>query len=113
MYTTGPSQPDPGVWMQSFLSSEVATKANNWQGRNVIRWRNKDYDETYQQAEAELDPVKRAALYIKMNDLAVSGRAVIPIVYRPLVRATNLKLHGSASGWDSDFWELHNWFKDA
>ena len=28
-------------------------------------------------------------------------------------RATNLKLHGSASGWDSDFWELASWYKDA
>ena len=39
--------------------------------------------------------------------------AVIPIVYRPQVRATSFKLHVSASGWDSDFWELHNWYKDA
>ncbi len=113
MYTTGPTQPDPGVWMQSFLSSEVCAKANRWQSRNITRWRNKEFDDIYAEAETELNPVKRAAMYIQLNDLPVKDRAVIPIVYRPQVRAGSLKLHASASGWDSDFWELHNWYKDA
>ena len=83
MYTLPVRQPGPGVWMQSFLSTEVASKANKWQGRNVTRWRNAEFDELHRAAEAELDPVKRAALYIKMNDLVVRQRVVIPIVYRP------------------------------
>jgi peptide/nickel transport system substrate-binding protein len=113
MYTTGPSQPDPGVWMQSYLSSEVCAKENRWQKRNITRWRNKEFDDLYAEAETELNPAKRAAMYIQLNDLPVKDRAVIPIVYRPQVRAGSLKLHASASGWDSDFWELHNWYKDA
>ena len=36
--------------------------------------------------QAELDPVKRAALFIKMNDLVVKAHVVIPVVYRPRVR---------------------------
>ena len=43
MYTNGPSQPDPGQWMRFFLSSEIASKSNRWQGRNVTRWRNSEY----------------------------------------------------------------------
>ncbi|MBI1777080.1 MAG: peptide ABC transporter substrate-binding protein [Proteobacteria bacterium] len=114
MYTTGPSQPDPGVWMQSYLSSEVCQKENKWQLRNITRFRNKEFDDLYATAEAELDPVKRAALYIKMNELVVSERVVIPVVYRPGVSAANLKLQNVApSGWDSNFWELHNWYMDS
>ena len=37
------------------LSWEVATKENKWQGRNVARWQNKEYDKMYSQAEQELD----------------------------------------------------------
>ncbi len=114
MYTTGPSRPDPGVWMQSFLSKEICQKENKWQSRNIYRWQNKDFDALHAKAEAELDPVKRAALYIEMNDLVIKHRVVLPVVYRPGVSAASLKLqHIRPSGWDSNFWELHNWFKDA
>src|SRR5262249_2613368 len=43
MYNTGPNFPDPGVWMQSFLSTEAASKENKWQGRNITRWKNAEY----------------------------------------------------------------------
>ena len=50
MYTTGPGMPDPGIWMRSFLSTEIADKANNWSGRNITRWRNAEYDKTWHAA---------------------------------------------------------------
>ena len=109
MYTTGPNQPDPGVWMQSFLSDAISCKANKWQGRNLTRWRNAEFDRLHATAEAELDPVKRAALYIRMNDLVVTQRVVIPIVYRPGVAAAINNLQASPNGWDSSFWDLQNW----
>ncbi len=113
MYTTGPSQPDPAIWMQSYMSSEVATKANKWQGRNITRYRNPAWDKLYAEAESELDPVKRAAMYMTLNDMPVNDRAVIPVVYRPGVQAATNKLQVAPSGWDSAFWNLHNWYMDA
>jgi peptide/nickel transport system substrate-binding protein len=110
MYNTGPTRPDPGVWMQSFVSDQIASKANKWQGRNITRWRSAEFDALHHAAEAALDPVKRAALYIKMNDLVVGQRVVIPIVYRPTVAARSLKLQAMPSGWDSTFWALQDWF---
>jgi peptide/nickel transport system substrate-binding protein len=113
MYNTGPTRPDPGVWMQSFLSNEVASKANKWQGRNITRWRSPEFDDLYRSGEAALDPIKRAALYIEMNDLVVSQRVVIPIVHRPVVAARSLKLRATPSGWDSTFSALQDWFMEA
>ena len=68
MYTTTMSSPDPSDFMRQFLSTEVAQKANKWQGRNVTRWQNAEYDEIFHAAESELDPAKRAAMFIEMND---------------------------------------------
>ena len=34
--------------MNQFVSWEIATKANKWQGRNITRWRSEEYDEGYQ-----------------------------------------------------------------
>ncbi len=113
MYTTTMNQPDPEIFMNQYVSWEYATKANKWQGRNITRWHNDEYDKAYRAAEVELDPVKRTALFIRMNDLVVQDRAIIPVVSRPRVRASNLKLKVPESGWDSDFWALQDWYREA
>jgi peptide/nickel transport system substrate-binding protein len=113
MYTTTMPQPDPERFMNQFVSWEAASKANKWQGRNISRWRSEEYDKTYRAAESELDPVKRAALFIRMNDLVIAGRHIIPVVYRPRVSAVAAKLHAPLSGWDNDLWNLRDWYKDA
>jgi peptide/nickel transport system substrate-binding protein len=113
MYTTTMPQPDPETFMNQFCSWEVSSKDNKWQGRNITRWRNDEYDRTYRAAQGELDPVKRAAMFIRMNDLVVGDQAVIPVVYRPRVSAVLANLHAPLSGWDNDLWNLRDWYKDA
>jgi peptide/nickel transport system substrate-binding protein len=113
MFTTNMQAPDPQVFMRQFVSWEAATKANKWQGRNVPRWRNGEYDAAYKASESELDPVKRAALFIKMNDLVVGDPGVIPDVYRPGVQALSKKLQAPLSGWDNVFWALKDWYRET
>ena len=113
MFTTTMTQPDPGVFMRQFLSAEAAAKANKWQGKNITRWQNSEYDKLYHDAENELDPVKRAALFIAMNNLVIKNIVVIPVVTRPGVSSVSNKLHAVVSGWDSNFWALQDWYRDA
>jgi peptide/nickel transport system substrate-binding protein len=113
MYTTTMTQPDPELFMRQFLTEEVASKENKWQGRNITRWRNDEYDKLYKAAEAELDPVKRAALFIKMNELVIQNVVVIPVVFRPRVAAVSNRMRVEQSGWDSDFWNLPNWYREG
>jgi peptide/nickel transport system substrate-binding protein len=113
MYTTNMSSPDPVNFMRQFLSSETASKQNKWQGRNITRWRNEEYDELFRASETELDPAKRAALFIKMNDLVVSTPVVIPVVYRPSVSGISRQLRARLSGWDSVLWDLPNWYREV
>jgi peptide/nickel transport system substrate-binding protein len=113
MYTTTMTQPDPELFMNQFTSWEIASKGNKWQGRNITRWKSDEYDRTYRAAESELDPVKRAALFIKMNDLVIQNVVVIPVVFRPRVAAISNRLRAEQSGWDSDFWNLPNWYREG
>jgi peptide/nickel transport system substrate-binding protein len=113
MFTTTMTQPDPELFMRQFLTEEVASKDNKWQGRNITRWRNEEYDKLFKASESELDPVKRGALFIKMNDLVIQNVVVVPILHRRGVSAVGGALRVELSGWDSDFWNLHNWFKEA
>ena len=113
MFTTTMAAPDPESFMRQFVSWDIASKENKWQGRNITRWRNEDYDKAFQAAENELDPVKRAALFIAMNDMVVGDPAVIPVVYRPGVSGLSHQLRARLSGWDNVLWDLSNWYREA
>ncbi len=114
MYTTTQIMPDPQDLMLQFVPWEVASKENKWQGRNITRWRSEEYGRLFKAAEAELDPVKRAGLFIQMNDLLIKNVVVIPVAWRPRVAAISNKLRNAVqSGWDSDFWYLPFWHKEA
>jgi peptide/nickel transport system substrate-binding protein len=111
MFTTTMPQPDPEVFMNQYLSSEFASKANKWLGRNSTRYSNPEYDKAYLAAQSEMDPAKRAALFVKMNDMPVNDIAIIPVVYRPRTSAAVHNLVAPLSGWDNDLWLLKDWFK--
>jgi peptide/nickel transport system substrate-binding protein len=113
MYNTTMPQPDPERFMNQYVSWELSSKANKWQGRNITRWVNGDYDSTYRAAQAELDPVKRAAMFIRLNDLLVENVAIIPIANRPVVSAHSSRLRAPMSGWDNDVWLLKDWYREA
>ena len=104
-YVMGP--PDPERLMRVFTSWEVATKENKWQRFNVWRWRNEEYDRLYRAAETEMDPVKRAALFIRMNDLVIQSGILIPIALRAKAAAISSRLRGvEHNAYDVDFWNL-------
>ncbi|HEY2872767.1 MAG TPA: peptide ABC transporter substrate-binding protein [Reyranella sp.] len=113
MYTTTMTQPDPELFMNQFCSWEAASKANKWQGRNITRWRSQEYDDNYKAGQNELDPVKRAAIFIKANDMVIKDVVVIPVVARPGVAALSNKLRANMSGWDNNTWDIQDWYKEA
>jgi peptide/nickel transport system substrate-binding protein len=113
MATVNMLSPDPQAFMRQWVSWEAAQKANKWQGINTTRWHSVDYDKAYRAAEAELDPVKRAALFIAMNDMVVNAPTDIPVVYRPNVHAVAHQLVTALSGWDCVFFNLKDWYRDV
>ena len=113
MFTPNMTVPDPEGFMRAFVSWEIASKENKWQGRNIPRWRNDEYDKAFRAAEGELDPVKRAALFIRMNDLVVGDPVSIPVVYRPNVMGMSHRLRAQLSGWDLTLSDLRNWYREA
>jgi peptide/nickel transport system substrate-binding protein len=112
-YSNGMAQPDPEVFLRQFCSWEASQKANKWQGRNITRWQNQEYDETHKAASVELDPAKRAALLIKCNDMAIDNQVVIPVVTRPQSTGVSNQLVVELTGWDNNTWDIQNWFKEG
>jgi peptide/nickel transport system substrate-binding protein len=110
MYALFMGAPDPEGLMRQLTAAEVASRANKWQRRNVTRFRSEEYDRLFRAAEVELDAAKRAALFIRMNDLLVQQAVVVPIVWRGQVAAVSNRLKDVVrSGWESDVWRLAWW----
>ncbi|MCQ4161555.1 peptide ABC transporter substrate-binding protein [Roseomonas sp. GC11] len=113
MYTTDAGRPDPGRFLRNFISSEAAQKANKWQGRNIPRWQNAEYDRLFEQATVEVDPVKRAGILIAMNDMLVNELVVMGVIARTAVSAFSRTLVGRISGYDSYLADFANWYRAA
>ncbi len=113
MFTTTMTQPDPEKFMDQYISSEFSSKANKWLGRNSTRYSNPEYDKTYLAAQSEMDAVKRAAMFVKLNDMPVNDIAIIPVVYRPRASGIVNNLVAPLSGWDNDLWLLKDWYRSA
>jgi peptide/nickel transport system substrate-binding protein len=113
MYANAGRAPDPWRYMQRFVSWEAACKANKWLGQNLGRWANEEADRAYRASESELDPVRRAALFIRMNDLICNDVALIPVVYRPAVNGVAHKLNAALSGWDEVLAGIADWYRET
>jgi peptide/nickel transport system substrate-binding protein len=113
MFTVSQGFPDPFRLMETLVSWEVSQKSNNWLGLNRGRWTHPEYDRLYRLTDTELDPIRRAALFIRLNDLACTEHAVIPLFQRAQVAALAKGLQAPLSGWAYDLGSIAHWYREA
>ncbi len=113
MYTVSMGAPDPLRLLDRFASWELAAKANKWQGRNASRFISPEFDKLYRSAEVEMDPVRRVATLIAMNDLVAREVPVVPMISRTRVSGVANKLVTFTSPWDNDLSSLHSWHRQV
>jgi len=107
------SPPDPDRFLGSLHSRAIPSKDSKWTGFNLSRYINQDYDATIDAARVEVDPVKRASLYIKANDLLWQDTVLIPVMHRLKVAASSNALRPVISGWGLDTDNLQDWYREA
>jgi peptide/nickel transport system substrate-binding protein len=102
--------PDPGSYMQYWVCDQIPQEVNGWTGINMGRWCNDEYDDLFDKAATEIDPLIRRDLFIEMNDVQVEDVAMIPLVHLARVAGVNNRIEGvSPTPWDADVWNIHNW----
>ncbi len=111
MYLNTRAGTDPDRFMQQWVSWEICQKSNGWQWQNKTRWSSPEYDKAFRAAELELDPVRRAALFIQMNDMACNAGFVVPVAVRAQVTALSKSIVAPLTGWDLDLSGLHDWYR--
>jgi len=85
--------PDPYEASQWFVSSQVGVW--NWE-----RWTDEEYDRLYNEGIAESDPEKRAAIYLRMQDIMEETGAYVWINHEPEAYAhlTDITISAAPSG---------------
>lgn len=113
MYTNGSSSPDPEIYMSGWASNQITHPDNSWNGSNVVRWYNTDYDALLAQLAQAFTLDERTATAIQMNDLLVQTGAVIPLVFRANVGAFSNRINGAVmNSWDSQLWNIADWTRN-
>ncbi len=111
MYTTTQPQPDPERFLNQYITAEIANKENKWQGRNVSRFQSKEVDDLHKAAQKELDPAKRAAMLIRIDEIVCEANVILPLLARTRVATAANSLVPDFSGWDSDNYNLGGWYR--
>jgi peptide/nickel transport system substrate-binding protein len=119
MFTSTFGSPFPATYMIRFYSGDpakdLAQKENNWSGRNIMRWVSKEFNQMYDQAQAELDPKKNDALWIKMNDLIIGQAVSLPLIDRRIVSAhgKSLDVGQNMTPFDTETRNIADWRRKA
>ena len=113
MYTSGSSSTDMEGMMQDYRCGEAPTPDNDWKGSNIPRWCNAEYDALYAEYAQTGGLEARAALVIQMNDLIVQDYSQLPLVHRSSATSAYSNSLGGIviNGWDSEMWNIEDWYR--
>jgi peptide/nickel transport system substrate-binding protein len=117
MYGNGTTNPFPIDYMAQFLSIDPAVhfpqKANNWSGRNYMRWSNEEFNKTWVELSTEMDYDKQAEGFIKLNDLVVNGVARVGLVQRSALNGFSNRIKGhNHTSWDASIHDIKDWYAE-
>lgn len=111
-----PNNPRPLSFLNGWYAgpdgSNIAQASNGWNGGNIQRWRNEEFDAAYEAAMTETDADTLTGLFVTMNDLVMHDYAVLPIVLtnNPRVKSKQLNTNNIArAAFGYDYWNIANW----
>lgn len=110
LYAFDSGTPEPDPYMELYACDQIAQKENQWSKGNSSRYCNPEYDALLEQLATEIDPQKRADLFVAMNDLLIEDVALIPLVkrsdgYAIAANLTDLEF----TPWAASTWKINEW----
>ncbi len=110
MYTNNFSGVDPEAYMANWLCDKAPTPATQWQGENINRYCNPEYDALAAEFAKTAGLEARAEIAKKMNDILMQDYVMFPLVHRGGTSAHANSLEGVLiNDWDSELWNIADW----
>ncbi|SDE16860.1 peptide ABC transporter substrate-binding protein [Ruegeria marina] len=112
MYANTFNGTDPQSYLANLLCDKAPKPESQWQGENISRWCSEEYDALHAELTKTADAAERAAIARKLNDMAIEGGAMIPLVHRGRLSAHSNTLGGVVLNvWDSELWNAADWYR--
>lgn len=117
LWSSGPNTKIPVTWMGNWYAGpngeNISQQSNNWQGYNVQRWQNAEYDAAFEALSVATSEEEAQQLLWQLNDLTINDVAVIPLVLRPFYTAVANRLEFRNQAFENPFtgyfWNIENW----
>ncbi|SEA01547.1 peptide ABC transporter substrate-binding protein [Rubrimonas cliftonensis] len=112
MYTNNFSGVDPEAYMANWICNKAPRPSTQWQGENITRWCNPEYDALAAEFSKTAGLEARADIAKRMNDMLMQDYAMIPLVHRGGTSAHANTLAGvKINDWDSELWNIADWHR--
>lgn len=117
LWSSGPNTKIPVTWLGNWYAGpdgeNISQQSNNWQGYNVQRWQNTEYDAAFEALSVATSEDEAQQLLWQLNDLTINDVAVIPLVLRPFYTAVSSRLEFRNQAFENPFtgyfWNIENW----
>ncbi|MEO1315714.1 MAG: peptide ABC transporter substrate-binding protein [Pseudomonadota bacterium] len=112
MYTNNFSGVDPEAYMASWICGDMPRPDSQWQGNNVMRYCDPEYDALVKEMARTADLTERQNLAKRMNDMLMQSYSIIPLIHRGGASAHANNLAGVLiNDWDSELWNIADWHR--
>lgn len=112
MYANQFDGTDPEKYLAEWLCDKIPTPENGWQGQNIPRYCNAEYDKLVAELSKTSDLEKRKEISKKLNDMLTAEGAHIPIIHRGDQSAFANSIDGILmNSWDSQTWNIADWHR--
>lgn len=113
MYANNFDGTDPEGYLAERTCEKATGPGNQWQGENLNRYCDAQYDKLIAELGATSDPAKRGELVKTLNNmLTVDSDIVMPLTLRARFSARSKALGGvDLNPWDSELWNVADWYR--
>ena len=113
MYANNSDNPDPETYLSQYKCVNAPSPENQWQGENMNRFCDPAYDAKVAELSTTTDLAARQTIAKQLNDMVTKdSMTVIPLVHRGTLSAHSNALGGVIiNAWDSELWNVADWFR--
>ena len=113
MYANTFNGTDPQQYLAAYRCGGEPKPASQWQGENINRFCDPEYDALIDELGRTGEIEKRAEIAIKMNNMLTKDTyTIVPLVHRGRVSAHANSLGGvKLNVWDSELWNVADWHR--
>ena len=112
MFTNTFDGTDPEAYMANWACEEAPRPETQWQGNNIPRYCDEEYEALIAEMAVTGDINERARIAKAMNDKLMQDYAIVPLVHRGDVSSKSNSLGGVLLNvWDSELWNIADWYR--